>query len=147
VVDNIIGSNIDNALLILGIAGIVAKTLKIGTSLIDVDLPFFFMSMALFGYFSLDQLISLTEGIALLTFFIIFIIYNVKQKPEKKDEDEMEDIGARIIEALERTPRTKRRLVLGRQEMMEFREYIRLPESIPLNVDYDDTQEHRLEFI
>jgi len=93
VVDNIVGSNIANALLILGISGIVAKTLKITTSLIDVDLPFFFMSMALFGYFSLDGIISFGEGIALLAFFVVFIVYSIRQKPEKEDEDEMADIS------------------------------------------------------
>lgn len=92
VVDNIVGSNIANALLILGISGIAAKTLKINTSLIDVDLPFFFMSMALFGYFALDKTISTPEGIALFVFFIIFIIYNVRQKPEYIDADEMRDL-------------------------------------------------------
>lgn len=93
VVDNIIGSNIANALLILGISGIAAKTLTIKTSLIDVDLPFFFMSMALFGYFALDKIISPMEGIALLAFFVIFIIYNIKQQPQEEDEDGMKDIS------------------------------------------------------
>ncbi|MCI5051251.1 MAG: calcium/sodium antiporter [Candidatus Pacebacteria bacterium] len=93
VADNIIGSNIANALLILGIAGVVAKKgLKMTTSLIDVDLPFFFMSMAAFGYFALDAAISTTEGIALLLFFVIFVIYNIKSEPEISDKDEMRDI-------------------------------------------------------
>ena len=96
VVDNIVGSNIANALLILGISGIVAKTLKINTSLIDVDLPFFFMSMALFGYFALDSIISLPEGIALLVFFVIFVIYNIKQKPTEEDKDEMAEISEKL---------------------------------------------------
>jgi cation:H+ antiporter len=93
VVDNIVGSNIANALLILGIAGVVAKKgLKMTTSLIDVDLPFFFMSMAIFGYFALDKVISLPEGIALLIFFVIFVIYNIKSEP-KDDEDEMAELS------------------------------------------------------
>ncbi|MCA9352177.1 calcium/sodium antiporter [Patescibacteria group bacterium] len=96
VADNIIGSNIANALLILGIAGIVAKKgLRMNTSLIDVDLPFFFMSMAVFGYFALDTTISLVEGIALLLFFGIFIIYNIKSEPGDDDHDEMADIEGR----------------------------------------------------
>ncbi|MFT6829797.1 MAG: cation:H+ antiporter [Candidatus Paceibacteria bacterium] len=96
VVDNIVGSNIANALLILGIAGVVAKKgLKITTSLIDVDLPFFFMSMAIFGYFALDKVISFQEGIALLIFFVIFIIYNIKSEPNEEDADEMADIAGR----------------------------------------------------
>ncbi|MCA9352674.1 calcium/sodium antiporter [Patescibacteria group bacterium] len=93
VADNIIGSNIANALLILGIAGVVAKKgLKINTSLIDVDLPFFFMSMAVFGYFALDKTISLVEGVALLAFFLVFIMYSIKSEPGANDKDEMADI-------------------------------------------------------
>ncbi len=93
VVDNVVGSNIANALLILGVSGVVAKKgLKMNTSLIDIDLPFFFMSMALFGYFALDKTISLIEGLFLLGFFLIFIIYNIKQQPEEIDEDELADI-------------------------------------------------------
>lgn len=93
VVDNIVGSNIANAMLILGIAAVVAKKgLKLTTSLIDVDLPFFFMSMAVFGYFALDGIISTVEGIALLIFFGIFVIYNIKSESEIKDTDEMEEL-------------------------------------------------------
>lgn len=93
VIDNIIGSNIANALLILGISGVVAKKgLNMNTSLIDIDLPFFFMSMAIFVYFLFDKVISLPEGIALLTFFVIFIVYNIRQKPDEDDIDEMEDM-------------------------------------------------------
>ncbi|MCA9353193.1 calcium/sodium antiporter [Patescibacteria group bacterium] len=96
VADNIIGSNIANALLILGIAGVVAKKgLRMNTSLIDVDLPFFFMSMALFGYFALDKTISLIEGIALLVFFGIFLIYNIKSEPSENDQDELIDMEER----------------------------------------------------
>lgn len=93
VADNIIGSNIANALLILGIAGVVAKKgLKMTTSLIDVDLPFFFMSMAAFAYFAQDKIISTAEGIALLLFFVIFVIYNIKSESELDDDDEMEEL-------------------------------------------------------
>lgn len=94
VADNIIGSNIANALLILGIASVFAKKgLKITTSLIDVDLPFFFMSMAAFGYFALDSVISTVEGIALLVFFVIFVIYNIKSEPDSDDADEMQELS------------------------------------------------------
>jgi len=92
VVDNVIGSNIANALLILGITGIMAKTLSIKTSLIDVDLPFFFMSMGLFVYFGMDKIITAVEGVALFALFIIFILYNLKQKPDAvEDKDETKD--------------------------------------------------------
>jgi len=93
VVDNIIGSNIANSLLILGIASLFAKRgLKLSTSLIDVDLPFFFMSMGIFTYFALDKIISLPEGVALFLFFITFVVYNIRSEKEITDKDEMEEI-------------------------------------------------------
>lgn len=92
VVDNIIGSNVANALLILGIAAIVARTLVIKTSLVDVDLPFFFMSLALFVYFIWDKVITMPEGIALVVFFLVFIIYNLKQGGHEDDTDELESL-------------------------------------------------------
>jgi len=94
VVDNIIGSNIANGLLILGIGAVVAGTLKAKTKLIDVDLPFFFMSMALFVFFAMDKVISLQEGIALFVFFIIFMIYSIKSgsSGDKEDKEEMEEL-------------------------------------------------------
>ena len=92
VVDNIIGSNIANALLILGIGAVVARTLKVSTSLIDVDLPFFVTSAGLFLFFAMDKVISWQEGIALLAFFVIFVIYNIRSKPEAKDADEMKSL-------------------------------------------------------
>jgi cation:H+ antiporter len=92
VIDNIIGSNIANALLILGIGGVAAKTLVAKTSLIDVELPFFFMSMAAFSYFVMDKVITRSEGVALIGLLIIFVIYQMNQKQEIEDEDEMKDI-------------------------------------------------------
>ena len=92
VIDNIVGSNIANALLILGIGGVVAKTLKAKTSLIDVELPFFFMSMAGFSYFILDKTISRAEGFALIGLLVIFMVYQINQKPDIEDEELEKDI-------------------------------------------------------
>ena len=91
VVDNIVGSNIANALLILGIGGIVAKGLKANVSLINTELPFFFMSMALFGYFAIDKQISRAEGFTLLMFLVIFGIYQVFQKPMESFSSKKEE--------------------------------------------------------
>ncbi len=84
VVDNIVGSNIANALLILGIGGIVARGLKAKTRLIEIEIPFFFMSMALFTYFALNKSISRVEGIILSLFLILFILYQSSQKSRKE---------------------------------------------------------------
>jgi cation:H+ antiporter len=92
VVDNVVGSNIANALLILGIGALAARTLKVNTSLIDIDLPFFVTSAGLFLFFAMDKMITWQEGIFLFLFFIIFIVYNIRSQPEAQDEDEMADL-------------------------------------------------------
>lgn len=92
VIDSVVGSNIANALLILGIGAVAAKTLKVSTSLIDIDLPFFFMSAALLVFFAMDAMITWPEGIFLFLFFIIFMVYNIRSQPEPKDADEMANL-------------------------------------------------------
>lgn len=96
VVDNIVGSNIANALLIFGIGPIIARTITVKTSLIDVDLPFFFLSMGLFVFFAADRSISVGEGIFLLILFVIFVMYSTKsdssEEEVKEDKDELEEL-------------------------------------------------------
>ncbi len=91
VADNIVGSNIANALLILGLGALFARTLRVNTALIDVDLPFFFMSMAVFVFFAWDGTISVIEGVFLLIFFVIFVIYNTKSQGATDDDKEQMD--------------------------------------------------------
>lgn len=96
VADTIVGSNIANVLLIFGVGAIIAKRFKVATSLIDVDLPFFFLSMAIFVYFAFDQVISRWEGVFLLVLFVIFILYSIKssdnEADKKKDKEELADV-------------------------------------------------------
>ncbi len=99
VVDNIVGSNIANALLILGIGGLVARGLRAKVSLINIELPFFFMSMALFSYFAMDQGISRAEGFVLILFLVVFMVYQLFQKGGKLKEEERssESVGKLLI--------------------------------------------------
>ncbi|MDH5442252.1 MAG: calcium/sodium antiporter [Candidatus Heimdallarchaeota archaeon] len=92
VADNIIGSNIANALLILGISALVARTLKIKTSLIDTQLPFFFMSMAVFVLFAWDGSITPVEGIFLLGMFVIFVLYMLRSGSPQEDKEELKQL-------------------------------------------------------
>lgn len=76
-VSNAIGSNIANCLLIGGVASIMVGTLKVKHTLIDVDLPFFFCSTALFILLALDKVISVADAIIMLAFLAIFIFYTI----------------------------------------------------------------------
>jgi cation:H+ antiporter len=82
VLGNIIGSNVFNSLLILGIAGMIfpiavqRKTVwrEIPFSLAAVVVLFFMANDNMFGGNEVEQ-ISRTEGMILLVFFVMFLLY------------------------------------------------------------------------
>ncbi len=90
VMGNVLGSNIFNVLAILGISSIIYPlTVKSSTTWIEIPLSFLaaIMVLILANDFLLnaggENFISLGDGLVLLTFFIIFIVYNitVSKKP------------------------------------------------------------------
>lgn len=88
---NIIGSNISNILLILGIAALITN-LKIQHSTIWKEIPFSLLAIIVLFVFSnvffLDKLninsLLRTEGIILLLFFVIFLYYVFELVKRKK---------------------------------------------------------------
>ncbi len=87
-VDNIVGSNIANILLICGVLGIFCKQLKIKSLLIDVDLPFLFIATGLFFLFAHDGNITMGEGGILLGMLVLFIVYTIKGDHIDEEDDE-----------------------------------------------------------
>lgn len=79
-VDNIIGSNIANALLVIGLASIVATRLHIKNNVIDIDIPFLFVASGLFYLFIMDSVITMPEAIVLLAMFVIYLIYTLSKE-------------------------------------------------------------------
>ncbi len=98
-VDNIIGSNIANTLLVAGLAAIMVGTLKVKEQLIDVDLPFFFMSTALFIIFIMDGRFTWVEGIMSLVMLGIFIFYSISQDANGSEQKDQQN-GFRPFKAL-----------------------------------------------
>ena len=78
-VDNIIGSNVANSLLVAGLAAVFVGTLKVKQQLIDVDLPFLFMSTAVFIIFIMDGKFTWAEGLLSIVMLTIFILYSIRQ--------------------------------------------------------------------
>lgn len=76
-VDNVIGSNIANTLLIWWLVAVIVGTLRVKEELIDVDLPFFFMSSALFVLFVSDGVFVWQEGVISLIMLTVFIFYTL----------------------------------------------------------------------
>lgn len=89
---NVLGSNIANIFLILGIASIMGGRFKIKTNLLPVDLPIMMISAFFLAITILDGVFSFGEAILFVASFIIFILYAAKSgKTIDKKTTEMED--------------------------------------------------------
>lgn len=105
VVGNVIGSNIANIFLVLGIAAIIGRKLKISYELIHVDLPLLVASAFLFTIAIWDGVFSLFEAILFLIAFAIYMLYTIRIhkkgreniiKKELRGEIKREKIGLKI---------------------------------------------------
>jgi cation:H+ antiporter len=84
VIGNVVGSNITNIFLILGISAILSKKLKITFQLIHVDLPFIVGSAFLLGLAIWDGNFTFIEGILFLIGFGVYTFYLVNSEKERK---------------------------------------------------------------
>ena len=85
VVGNVVGSNITNIFLILCIASIVGKKLKITYELTHVDLPILVGSAFLFAAMIWDGVFTLPEALLSIVGIIIYFLYTVNSEREYKD--------------------------------------------------------------
>jgi cation:H+ antiporter len=94
VIGNVIGSNIANIFLVLGVAAIVAKkTIKIDFELLHVDLPLLVGSAFLLTLTIWDGIFTLPEAILCILGIIIYLLYTLSSERKHKDteiEKEME---------------------------------------------------------
>ena len=84
-ISNVVGSNIANLGLVLGLT-ILLSPIKISKNIYKIDWPIMMFSALYFFVIVLDGSISFFEGIILVCFLIISIIYLIKHQ-EKSEED------------------------------------------------------------
>ena len=85
VIGNVIGSNITNILLVLGITAIVGKRITMNFNVMDIDMPLLLAS-AVFLFFALrDSQISLIEALLFLVALGVFLVNSFGQR--EKDEE------------------------------------------------------------
>ncbi len=95
-VGNILGSNIANILLVLGVAAII-RPLKVKGGTTWKEIPFGFLALLVFFFLindiafagATENLLSRGDGLVLLSFFIIFMVYTFglsKVEGEKEDD-------------------------------------------------------------
>jgi cation:H+ antiporter len=94
VAGNVLGSNISNILLVLGISAIIVKESNINFDFLEFDLPLSITSAFLLVATMLDGVFSAAEGIFFLVIFIIYIIYTISNQRKKKEPllGELEEI-------------------------------------------------------
>ena len=79
-VAQVIGSNIANILLVLGVAALLARRFIIGRHLIGVELPLTIASVVLFVFIVFDGEVHFFEGLMLFVGFVLYAIYIFRSK-------------------------------------------------------------------
>lgn len=76
-IGNVIGSNIANIGLVLGVTAVISPMLIKGKSYLSSWL-FMLLSALLFIWFSIDLVVTFQEGLALVLLLIVFILFSIK---------------------------------------------------------------------
>ncbi len=87
IIGNIIGSNVANILLILGVAAILSKELKITYNIENVDTPILFVSVFLLYFIAYDGKIDFVEGLIFVICFIIYLKYSIFTKSKEIERE------------------------------------------------------------
>ena len=87
---NIIGSNISNIGLILGLCAIF-RPLNVSRSIFKFEIPTMLFSAILFYLLSLDLLISRLDGVIFILIFILFCIFSYRRAKNNFDNNELKD--------------------------------------------------------
>lgn len=104
VIGNVVGSNITNILVVLGLTSVFGRTIVLGHNIMDVDMPLLFISSLLLMFFIQDLHISHFEIALFLIAMISFLIGSIgggQQSDDEKHEfhwwDPIKVIGGGIL--------------------------------------------------
>jgi len=87
VIGNVVGSNITNIALVLGLTAVVVKNIDLEYNLWHIDIPFLWGSAFLLYFAVMDGNLSMYEALLFLGGIAIFLAYSLKgqERPDKKD--------------------------------------------------------------
>lgn len=77
-VGNIVGSNICNVLLILGVSALVAPLL-VASQLVRLDVPLMIAASVLMGVLALDGVVGRIDGLLLFAILLAYIVWSIRQ--------------------------------------------------------------------
>ncbi len=109
VVGNVVGSNVTNIALVLGLVAVYANRIELSYNIWHIDMPFLWGSAFILWFVLYDFQVSGYEVVVLLVGIVIFLIYSLKEDedkgiPEEKQEEE---------EKIKTTWKTYTMLVIG----------------------------------
>lgn len=100
VVGNVVGSNITNILLVLGLTCVVGRRMELNFDIWDIDMPLLLASAFLLYFALSDRQLTMIEAILFLVALVIFL-YNSVHGSESDEEDRPKiraiDIGKLIL--------------------------------------------------
>lgn len=95
-VGNIVGSNILNILVILGMAAAIIPLL-VARSTMRIEMPFMILVTMLLGYQGLDGVISLLDGLVLLALFGVYLAYLYNMAKKNKVDESVQGSGHTLL--------------------------------------------------
>lgn len=94
VASNVIGSNITNIFLIVGVAAVISSPMKINYDLISVDLPMLVGSAILLYFTISDDFFTTGEALLCLIGFVIYLVYIIREGQEDNDQQIDEEVNS-----------------------------------------------------
>lgn len=95
---NVVGSNIANVLLVLGIPVVFARRLVMTKNLLELDLPIFTASTLIFLAVALDGTINPAESVFLLLTYGVYFLYTIFHR--EGDEEESPEEAWRYLPSI-----------------------------------------------
>lgn len=97
VAGNVVGSNITNILLVVGVTAIIARKLKVEWDLIKVDLPLLLGSCFLITFMMWDGVFTFWEAILCLGGYLTYMLYFIAQHKKSSVKMKKEKFSWKII--------------------------------------------------
>ena len=95
-IGNVMGSNIMNVLVILGVAATLTS-IRVARSTVSLEIPFMIVSSIVLLVLGLDQVISFWDGVILWGLFLVYLAYLFYMSKHGDDEDDGEINTSRAV--------------------------------------------------
>jgi len=83
VIGNVVGSNIANISLVLGLIAVIGKEVKMNDYIMHIDIPLLVISAFLLWFVVIDGTVSVFEAIFLLVALVIFLVHSLSGSQEE----------------------------------------------------------------